>query len=173
MSVLSQLARKDHRGSGGVPVFSVTAIGGNFREPRSLQIGDQLANLTRHPGSILILTLGKSRRGQPSENVARLTGAQTGSQFRDTSAAAAGTCRGSYGIAGGRPGGRWPAVAEQDCPSAAPPQPKVGARSCLPCRSLGEGWSRPPKGRSKTAPLRDSPASQHRRTMQETEGFKS
>jgi hypothetical protein len=42
-----------------------------------------------------------------------------------------------------------------ECPSAAPPQPKVGVRSCLPCRSLGEGWSRPSKGRSKPAPLRE------------------
>ena len=31
-----------------------------------------------------------------------------------------------------------------------------GARSCLPCRSLGESWSRPSKGRSKPAPLRDT-----------------
>ena len=41
---------------------------------------------------------------------------------------------------------------QPNLPSAAPPQPKVGA-FCWPAES------RPPKGRSKTAPLRDSLAS--------------
>ena len=46
---------------------------------------------------------------------------------------------------------------ELNHPNAAPPQPKVGA-FCWPAES------RPLKGRSETAPLRDLLASKHRRT---------